>query len=179
MNIGFTEIIIRLSKLRLPFRWCGQSIRLILLFSIISGCGGVPVVGLRPEYPPLEKSAFAVHTDFVEVDSPQPTFKWQSFPRPEDDLADRVYDVTYELRIWATIPGPSGKLRYARDGLEQPTHKLEKPLEPSSQYFWSVRTRFMIDGESRVIEWGMAGIPLRKEAVPNASCFRFKTPANQ
>jgi hypothetical protein len=26
------------------------------------------------------------------------------------------------------------------------------------------------------LEWGMAGLPLRNESVPNLSCFRFKTP---
>jgi hypothetical protein len=84
-------------------------------------------------------------------------------------------DVTYELRIWTTTQGPSGKLRYSRDGLKLPSHKLDDPLEPSIQYLWSVRARFMIDGDIRVTEWGMAGLPLRNESVPNLSCFRFKT----
>ena len=121
------------------------------------------------------KKAFATHCEFVEMDSLQPTFQWQPFPRPSDDFADKVQDVTYELRIWTTFQGPSGKLRYSRDGLKLPSHKLEEPLEPSIQYLWSVRARFMIDGDMRVTEWGMAGLPLRNEAVPNLSCFRFKT----
>ncbi len=155
---------------------CGQSISILLVFAILSGCGGVSVVGLHPKYPPLEKKAFATHCEFVEVDSLQPTFQWQSFPRPSDDFADKVQDVTYELRIWTTIQGPSGKLRYSRDGLKLPSHKLEEAMEPSIQYLWSVRARFMIDGDMRVTEWGMAGLPLRNESVPNLSCFRFKTP---
>jgi hypothetical protein len=125
----------------------------------------------------LEKKIFATYPDFVEVDSLQPTFQWQPFPRPKDHLAGKVQNVTYELRIWTMTPGESGKLRYARNGLKSPFHKVEEPLEPSSKYFWSVRARFMIDGHVRVIEWGLAGIPLRNEAVPNQSCFRFKTPA--
>lgn len=143
----------------------------------ITCCSGVPVVGLHPKYPTIEKKTFAVYTDFVEVDSLQPTFRWESFPRPEDHLADRIQSVTYEFRIWRTIPGQSGKLRYLRTGLKSPYHKLEKPLEPSSNYLWSIRARFMIDGYFRVIEWGLAGMPLRNEAVPNSTCFRFKTPA--
>ena len=154
---------------------CGLSISILLVLSILSGCGGVTVVGLHPKYPPLEKKAFATHCEFVEVESLQPTFQWQPFPRPADDFADRIQDVTYELRIWTTTQGPSGKLRYSRDGLKLPSHKLEKPLEPSIQYLWSVRARFTIDGNSRVTEWGLAGLPLRNESVPNLSCFRFKT----
>lgn len=148
-----------------------------LVVVVITGCSGVPVVGIHPKYPTIEKKTFAVYTDFVEVDSLQPTFRWESFPRPEDHFADRIQSVTYELRIWRTIPGQSGKLRYTRAGLKLPYHKIEKPLEPSSNYFWSVRARFMIDDHFRLTEWGLAGVPLRNEAVPNASCFRFKTPA--
>lgn len=154
---------------------CGQSISILLVLAILSGCGGVSVVGLHPKYPPLEKKAFATHCEFVEVDSLQPTFQWEPFPRPADDFSDRIQYVTYELRIWTTTQGPSGKLRYTRDGLKLPSHKLEEPLEPSIQYLWSVRARFMIDGDMRVTEWGMAGLPLRNESVPNLSCFRFKT----
>ena len=155
---------------------CGQSISTLLALAILSGCSGVTVVGLHPKYPPLEKKAFATHCEFVEVDSLQPTFQWQLFPRPADDFADKVQDVTYELRIWTMIQGPSGKLRYSRDGLKMTSHKLEEPLEPSFQYLWSVRARFMIDGDMRVTEWGMAGLPLRNESIPNISCFRFETP---
>lgn len=154
---------------------CGQYISILLVFAILSGCGGVIVAGLHPNYPPLEKKAFATHCEFVEVDSIQPTFQWQPFPRPADGFAGRIQDVTYELRIWTTTQGPSGKLRYSRDGLKPPSHKLDDPLEPSIKYLWSVRARFMIDGDIRVTEWGMAGLPLRNESVPNLSCFRFKT----
>ena len=155
---------------------CGQRISILLALAILSGCGGVTAVGLHPVYPPLEKKAFATHCEFVEVDSLQPTLKWQPFPRPSDDFADKVQDVTYELRVWTKIQGPSGKLRYSREGLKLPSYKLEEPLEASIQYLWSVRARFMIDGDMRVTEWGMAGLPLRNEAIPNLSCFRFKTP---
>jgi hypothetical protein len=164
---------------RMPVRFYNDGLFTLLIVVFIAGCGGVTVVGLHPEYPILEKKTFAVYTDFLEVDSVQPTFRWQPFPRPEDDLAGRIQSVTYELRIWSMIPGESGKLKYLRNGLKLPYHKLEKPLEPSNNYLWSVRARFMIDGHLRLIEWGLAGIPLRNEAVPNSSCFRFKTPAKQ
>jgi hypothetical protein len=162
---------------RLPGRFCRHGLFWLLIVVFIAGCGGVSVVGIHPEYPPLEKKTFSIYTDFVEVDSLRPTFQWQPFPGPEDHLAGKVQNVTYELRVWTTIQGESGKLRYARNGLKLPYHKLEEPLEPSSKYLWSVRARFMIDDHFRVIEWGLAGFPLRNETVPNLSCFRFRTPA--
>ena len=155
---------------------CRNSLSMFLLACILSGCGGVAVTGLRAVYPPVEKKTFAVSTEFVEVDSLEPTFQWQPFPQPEDDLANRVQDVTYEIRIWAATSGPAGKLIYSHDGIQQPSHKLEKPLAPSTRYLWSIRAHFVIEGNSRVSEWGMAGIPFRNESVPNLSCFRFITP---
>jgi len=157
---------------------CRHGLSWLLIVVFIAGCG-VAVVGLHPAYPPVEKRIFAIYPDFVEVDSLQPTFHWQTFPRPKDSLSGKVQEVTYEFRIWTMTPGESGKVRYARSGLKSPYHKVEEPLEPSSKFFWSVRARFLIDGQVRVTEWGLAGIPLRDEAVPNQSCFRFQTPARQ
>jgi hypothetical protein len=159
-------------------RFCRHGLLWLLLVVLSADCG-IAVVGPHPAYPPLEKKIFAIYPDFVEVDSLQPTFYWQPFPRPEDFLAGKVKDVTYELRIWRMTPGESGKIVYARRDLKSPYHKLEEPLETASKYFWSVRAYFLIDGHKRVTEWGLAGIPLRNEAVPNQSCFRFKTPARQ
>ncbi len=179
MNIVNTGVIKRnrcLCAWKMTKELCGQSISILFVSAILSGCGGVSVVGLHPTYPPLEKKAFATQCEFVEVDSLQPAFQWQPFPRPVDDFAGRIKDVTYELRIWTTTQGPSGKLRYSRDDLKLASHRLEESLQPSIQYLWSVRARFMIDGDMRVTEWGMAGLPLRNESVPNLSCFRFKTP---
>ena len=159
-------------------RFCRHGLFWLLLVVFSAGCG-IAVVGLKPKYPRLEKKIFAIYPDFVEVDSLQPSFHWQPFPRPKDSFAGKVQDVTYEFRIWRMTFGESGKIRYARSGLTSPYHKLEEPLEPSSKYFWSVRAHFLIDGHMRVTEWGLAGIPLRDEAVPNQSCFRFQTPVRQ
>ncbi|MCP4692321.1 MAG: hypothetical protein GY859_30025 [Desulfobacterales bacterium] len=159
-----------------PGGFCGRCIRMILACSLLSACGGVSVVGLHPENPPLVKRAFAIFCDFVEVDSLQPTFRWRAFPGPKDDFADKIRDVTYELRVWTATREASGKLIYARQGLKTSFHKLEEPLEASTRHLRSVRAHFLIDGKPRVTEWGMAGLPLRNESVPNFSCFRFKTP---
>ncbi len=154
----------------------------VIIVASIAGCGGVSLVGLHPEYPPVEMGTFALYSDFVAVDSLKPTFRWQAFPRAEDRKADkegtfgRIEGVTYELRIWKTTAGKSGTLVYAREGLKAPHHTLEKSLEPSTKYLWTARAYFEIDGRIRLIEWGLAGNLLRDQTVPNASCFRFKTP---
>lgn len=160
----------------------------ILLYAVIIGimpaCGKIASIGLRPVYPPLEKGSFKLWGEFVQVNSLQPTLRWQVFPRAGDLEADeggdlkRVEDVSYELRIWKTVNGYSGRRVYAREGLITPYHQLEQVLEPSSRYLWTVRARFVLDGLPQVTEWGLAGYTLRGSVVPNPSCFRFMTPAS-
>ena len=153
----------------------------VILLVSIAGCG-TPKVGLQAQYPPVKKGMFALWGEFIEVDSLQPTLRWESFPRQEDRDVDqegflsRIEDVRYELRIWKTTTASSGELVYARGGLTFPHHKVEEPLEPTTKYLWSVRAHFIFDGHPRTIEWGLAGLLLRGETVPNPSCFRFKTP---
>ena len=153
----------------------------LLCLALTSGCGGMPMAGLHPEYPPAEKGTFALWTDYVKVDSLQPMLRWQPFPRPEDIKADksgnlnRIQEISYEVRVWKTITGSSGELVYARSGLRFAHHQLEEPLEPATKYLWSVRARFVLDGSPRVTEWGLAGFLLQGEVVPNPSCYRFQT----
>lgn len=157
----------------------------LVLIGLLQGCGSMSSIGLRPEYPPLQKGGFRLWGEFVEVDSLQPTLRWQGFPRAEDleahgaEALERVEDVSYELRIWKTVNGYSGRLVYAREGLALPEHELETALEPASKYLWTVRARFVLDGLARVTEWGLAGYVLRDTVVPNPSCFRFITPASR
>jgi len=155
----------------------------IAILVVTAGCG-IPVAGLQPEYPPVERRTFSILTEFVEVSSLEPTLRWEPFPRPIDRKAgeegglDRIGEVTYELRLWKTTTGESAELVYARGGLKVPHHILEKPLEPGTRYLWSVRAGFTVDGHFQVIEWGLAGYLLRGQTVPNDSCFRFQTPEN-
>ena len=157
----------------------------LLCLALIAGCGSIPMAGLHPENPPAEKGTFALWTNYVEVDSLQPELRWQTFPRPEDIKADKtgelnlIQEISYELRVWKTITGSSGELVYARRGLTLPHHQLQEPLEPSTKYLWSVRAQFVLDGYTRVTEWGLAGFLLQGEVVPNPSCYRFKTAKNQ
>lgn len=149
-------------------RFCGRVTRrkslsgvLLGLWFLLASCGGaVPVTGLRGEHPRVERSA-------VKVDSLQPEFRWESFPRPRDHEQDkegilkRIDGVTYELRVWKLTSVRKVALHdirvepiYSRQGIKTPSHRIDKPLEPSTIYFWTVRARFEIDGHPRVTQWG-------------------------
>ena len=163
--------------------WGGLPI--LLVFVIFTGCMGTRIVGLRPEYPPVRVETFSLYCALVEVDSLQPTFRWQPFEFPrnipsnqsETDF-ENIENVTYEIRIWKTTAGRSGKLVYSRKGLTVPYHRIQAPLAHRTEYLWSIRAQFLLDGRPRVTEWSMAGHTLRNEAVPNESCFRFQTPVS-
>lgn len=107
---------------------------------------------------------------FSPVDSLQPTFRWQAFPRPADikgthSNPDEFSDVSYDIAIFRDIrrytPGAfwdsyyyaAGPLIFARSGLKDPQFHLETPLEPCGRYAWSVRAHFLLDGRPRVTEW--------------------------
>jgi len=171
-----------------------KNIFYIILFLASAGC--YTVSGLKAIYPEVVKS----HSGgaFFEVDSLQPTFRWESFPRAQDlrkdqnGLVGRIRNVTYELRIWQAQAGKPAKPMYyhhrfpeplpiySRQRIPEPLHKIEEPLEPSTNYIWSVRARFEVDGGTRVTEW--AGIWLdqaarRSSVVPSHPLYyRFKTP---
>jgi len=176
---------------------------LCFLASIMaSGCAHeAAVVGLRPEYPKNLVSASEIK--FVRVESLQPTVRWEAFPRQQDREADtegllsRIGTVTYELKIWRSsddyIPMylPS-HLIYSRQGLAQPSHRIEQPLQPNTKYLWSVRACFELDGQPRVTEWGLSRepplvpvgsaktnppSPRRSPSIPNPNYYRFKTPS--
>lgn len=150
----------------------------------ISGCSKPAVVGLYPEYPPVVRKRFSLLADFVEIDTLTPTFRWKPLTiAPTDSsthrISDRIDHVTYEIRIWRTVASNTGKLVYARERLTATEHRLERPLNPGTRYYWSVRANFEVEGRRRTTEWTLAGYTLRNEAVPNASCLRFKTPLKE
>jgi hypothetical protein len=160
----------------------------------VTGCASaLPVSGLRPEYPEARQK-------FVEVDSPQPTLRWEAFPRPQDRAADiegvlgRIREVTYDLQIWRADESPvqsvggqqltdyPSELVYFRRSLPVPWHRVEEPLEPSTKYFWAIRARFELDGLPRVTQWGVAAPNVSDPRVvwgplvPSPFHYRFKTP---
>ncbi len=96
---------------------------------------------------------------FVQVDSLQPILQWKSFPTAKDIKADktgeltRVSEVTYELKVSRAQDSLEGGVVYTRTGLQEPSHKVERPLTPLTRYFWSVRVRFMLDDNYRETGW--------------------------
>jgi len=163
----------------------GKTRRAVLLIACaaLAACSSGPLPGLQPEYPEVKRSMSEPLGEFVTVDSLRPTLRWRGFPGPEHrkkDKAhalDRVREVRYELRVWHTERGYSGALVYERNDLREPQHALEEALEPSTDYLWTVRARFELDGAIYVTEWSLTSTHLRNYIVPNPSCFRFRTPA--
>ncbi len=96
---------------------------------------------------------------FVKIDSLRPILQWKPFPAPKDIEADktgelsRVSDVTYELKILRAQDSSQGEVVYTRKGLQEPSHKVERPLDPLTRYFWSVRVRFQLDGHDIETKW--------------------------
>ncbi len=104
----------------------------ILIISLLglNACSAFPV--LKPIYP-------EAMTTPVTLDSLSPTLKWKPFSEP---------NVTYDVVIYDVITAKSpaerkamGKVVYYREGLKEPQHKIETPLRPSTEYYWSVRVR--------------------------------------
>jgi len=172
---------------------------------VSAGCAvQSPVSGFRPLYPEVTHS-FGKAPDMLDwpkVDSLQPTLRWQGFPGEHQQfLGGRVSpfvavdpasvrDVTYDLRIWTVRGRMPGDLVYEIDGLKEPSHRLGRALKPDAEYYWSVRARFNLDGQSRTSEWSLAQIPCPPEYriecargvsrqtgnIPELNHYRFKTP---
>lgn len=174
---------------------------LILLLLLMTGACTMkaPVFGLQPEYPenriggPYRSDANEIV--FIEVASLQPTFRWESFPRSHDLKEDKegflsqMKEVSYDLMIWNSENDSPGPIIYARQGLKEPFHRTENPLEWCAKYFWTVRARFISNGKVRVTEWGVSQrgdfekipepyrvLPRRLPIIPNPFLYRFKTP---
>lgn len=119
-----------------------------------------------------------------------------------------VTDIRYDLRIWTSVGGGPGDLVYERLNLnleartEPPParveaeegvpvaapaafveHRLEEPLAANTEYLWSVRARYRLNGEPRVTHWSVLAFsrpgvpdPCRYEGIPPDRFHRFRTP---
>ena len=129
------------------------------------GIGGLSggIAGGVNSAPTSERDGIVYNTwkgiRFVQVDSLQPVLRWKSFPTAKDIKADktgqlsRITEVTYELRVSRAQDSFEGGVVYTRTGLQEPSHKVERPLIPLTRYFWSVRVRFMLDDNYRETGW--------------------------
>lgn len=157
----------------------------------VAGCSYHPAVcGLRPLSPDLTAGAASDSLVFTEIDSLQPTLRWESFPRPTDLRADRqgvlvkTQDVSYELRIWRMEDNSDIRRVYERRELTTPKHRVDVRLDQNARYFWSVRAKFRAGEETRVIPWGFSKVPsvpglafcITPGNIPHANYYRFQTP---
>jgi hypothetical protein len=98
------------------------------------------------------------------VESVTPMLEWEPAGEvgPVTDAVSagtRTGKIAYDLRIWSSVDGAPVDLVYERLGLPQPQHRVETALEPDSTYFWSVRTRYVVDGRTLVTRWNAANLP--------------------
>jgi hypothetical protein len=143
---------------------------------------------LKPLDPPQESLGFfGRRLKFPEIDTRHPTLKWESFPRDRDREADgmgrlgKIIDITYELKIWKGKDGVPEELIYRRSGLPAPEHTVETRLQQGTEYFWTVRAHFRLDGQERLTKWAHSRIPwdgpedpCRKNLIPPDHYHRFK-----
>jgi hypothetical protein len=123
--------------------------------------------------------------DWVMVDSLQPTLRWEPFPgttqaypggeiKPFVDVAPAsVSDVTFHLRIWAVSGGVPAGLVYEREGIAEPFHRLESPLQPNAKYEWSLS---QLPCPPAYGPDCARGVARQTGIIPSPNYFRFKTP---
>ena len=173
---------------------------LIVIMAIaLSGCrmpdsrSIIPASGLAPIYPRIWRTGDPWKEGnqcvFPQVASLHPKLRWERFPPANPDpygvqdaeVKYEITKVTYELQIWETADDRPGPFVYGRNGLLEPIHKLETPLKPSTNYMWTVRARFLLDGQIRVTSWGWGQcygkIPRGLPVDQNPNLYRFRTPA--
>jgi hypothetical protein len=113
----------------------------------------------------------------ANVTTLQPTLTWEAFPRQLDLQSEyagnlnKISDISYEIGIWEGSPFDVGERRliYSRTGLREPRHTLEEPLQPGSHYMFSVRTRFILDGQPRLTPWSRSHEQPQAAPVPRST----------
>jgi hypothetical protein len=140
----------------------------------------VPHYVLSPVYPELDACVLCDanplartphkapgNLEFEKIDTVQPKLQWEKFPRQHDQVDDKghhhqITDVTYDVRVFdAGLPEPASNstylipdmLVYSANAIHDQYHIVKTALEPCTNYFWTVRARFNLDGRARVTEW--------------------------
>lgn len=152
------------------------------LSGFLAATFGLAPLDPKPRGTTIADDAISRRFSWPEVESLQPTLRWEMFPRPGDIQVDaqnmgRISNVRYDLVIAGEDGLSVDRTVYRRDELPAPEHHVEMPLESDRRYFWSVRARFELDGQTRFTEWGNMSFPVRETTTaPSDFSYRFRTP---
>jgi hypothetical protein len=145
-----------------------------------------PAFGLAPVFPAMRgvltgDPFMGDRFEWITIDTLQPTFHWQRFPREADfkmapEEMGRVKSVRYDVVVARESNLAPAEIVYRREGLSDTVHTMTTSLRPDTRYFWTVRARFDLDGRQRVTEWGSTNYAVREQfTVPSRFSYRFKT----
>lgn len=128
------------------------------------------------------------HGTSVTTTSLQPELHWKPFSLSESLAEDSGWaegqHIRYDMKVWhADTNDLPLELVYARQGLSKPHHHIETPLQAATTYFWTVRARFDLNGQTRVTPWTVTQIrneyaPSTLDRVTNPFYFKFTTPSH-
>ncbi len=107
---------------------------LMMCWVILIGC--TTFKGLKPVYPAVGNPNYP-----KTVDSLQPTFRWEPSPEPNVIYDLIVHEGIKEESFWKGTKRAVGREVYYREGLEAREHRIEEPLKPGTEYYWSLRIR--------------------------------------
>jgi hypothetical protein len=122
----------RRNRVSTTTRW---AVRITLVLSSLALVGCTTFTGVKPVYPDVGNPNFP-----SVVDSLQPTFQWE--PRLDADSYDfAIFESIRTDSLLEGIKRSVGKQVYYREELRDTKHRLEEPLKPATEYYWSVRVR--------------------------------------
>jgi len=118
-----------------------------------------------PPVDPASVNFIARRPGDTDLDLRSPTLAWEAFPPArwvdDDRRLGNARNVRYDLRVWeASDRRLVGDLVYERSDLLEPNHRLASELKPATQYFWSVRASYTVDGLPRATRWSAVQEPI-------------------
>jgi len=184
------------APLRQAFRLAGASVGERIIESLVLSSGrawrddgekraGPQACGLRPLLPAPRWSSGAASAQSVTVEMVglAPVLAWEALderalPGTRDAARaspahHRLQDVRYDLRIWRVQDPGTPQLVYERIGLDATVHRVEQPLESRTEYLWSVRPRFVLDGHLGALRWSAWAAPAYLPSTPVKKAVYF------
>jgi hypothetical protein len=112
-------------------------IALVLLGASLAGCAPAGLAGLAPINPP-----------WPGYPSVHPELQWEPLTAGERDPRFTIEDVRYDLRVY-----DGRSMIYSVEGLTAPRHRIDMDLRRDTDYWWTVRARFRLNGAPRRTDW--------------------------